>query len=104
MLESNEDASVADDEDEEGDDGGEDELGPHLVVMGVKYRQRPRRRRSHLLSCLLLFCVPVRLHVDKSRLFFVCTSKACYDRVIDSHLHNVHGSHLEGLGEVQNER
>ena len=69
MLESNEDASVADDEDEEGDDGGEDELGPHLVVMGVKYRQRPRRRRSHLLSCLLLFCVPVRLHVDKSRLF-----------------------------------
>ena len=69
MLECNKDASVADDEDEEGDDGGEDELGPHLVVMGVKYRQRPRRRRSHLLSCLLLFCVPVRLHVDKSRLF-----------------------------------
>ena len=71
MLESNEDASVADDEDEEGDDGGEDELGPHLVVMGVKYRQRPRRRRSHLLSCLLRLSVPfpVRLHVDKNQLF-----------------------------------
>lgn len=36
LAELNEDAGVAEDEDDDGDDGGHDEVGPHLVVVGVR--------------------------------------------------------------------
>ena len=55
MPEGDKNAGVAEDEDNEGYDGGEDEPGPNLVVMSVEYGQCPGRRHSHL------FCVLIRI-------------------------------------------
>ena len=43
MPEGDENAGVAEDEDDERYDGGEDEPGPYLVVMSVEYRECPGR-------------------------------------------------------------